>query len=145
MVFTIERAEFKDFLSVYELVCTLEECQLDKKRFEEIFRSMLKNPDRYALLVARTEKEVIGFADIRFEDLLHHVSKVAELLELVIEPQYRCEGVGQALFDQACHIAKERNCTQIECSSNLRRTRAHAFYLRNGMKNDHYGFSLPFD
>ncbi len=145
MVFTIEKAEFKDFPSVYELVCTLEECRLDKKRFEEIYRSMLQNPDRYALLVARTEKEVIGFADLRFEDLLHHAAKVAELLELVINPQCRSEGVGQALFDKACPIAKERGCVQIECSSNQRRTRAHAFYLRNGMKNDHYGFSLPLD
>ena len=110
MELTIEKARLKDLPSVYELICTLEECRLDEKRFEEIYRSMLQNPDRYALLVARKEKQVIGFAGIRFENLLHHSAKVAELLELVVSLESRSGGVGQALFDEACKIAKERGC-----------------------------------
>ncbi len=145
MELKIEKANLDDLRDVYGLMCELEECELDYESFAAIYRSMLEEPERYGLLAAKAEGKMIGFVDIRFERLLHHAAKVAELLELIVQPGYRSLGVGQVLFDQACLMAKERGCVQIECSSSQRRHRAHAFYVRNGMANDHFGFSLPFE
>jgi GNAT superfamily N-acetyltransferase len=60
----------------------------------------------------------------------------AEVSGLVVDERHRSQGVGQRLLERAEQWARERKCTAIGLRSNVIRSRAHAFYEREGY--DHY-------
>ncbi|MEI3234450.1 MAG: GNAT family N-acetyltransferase [Intestinibacter bartlettii] len=62
--------------------------------------------------------EVIGVLNLRFEQQLHHSECIAEIMEFSINPLYRNKGIGKEMFEEACKIAKNRNCIQIEVACN---------------------------
>lgn len=141
----LDKAEEKDLNEVFRLICILEEGKEPAfVGFKEAYLEMLKDTDRYILLTYKEDEKIIGFLDMRIEKQLHHGQEVAEILELVVNPEYRSKKIGQSLFDEACKIAKNRNCQLVEVSSSIRRKRAHQFYLKNGMIQDHYSFSKYF-
>ena len=47
---------------------------------------------------------------------------------------------GKALLDEALERARERGCFALELESAVWRERAHAFYLREGMKQGGHSF-----
>lgn len=83
--------------------------------------------------------------NLRFEEQLHHADWIAEIMEFVVDPSCRSKGIGAGMFEEVCRIARERDCSQIEVACNQLRTDTHRFYLRHGMKNYHYKFSLLLD
>lgn len=88
---------------------------------------------------------VVAFINLRYESQLHHAARVAEILELVVDPAERGRGLGGALFDYACDQARAHGCRQIELTTNQLRRDAHRFYARKGMLNSHYKFTMPLD
>ena len=45
------------------------------------------------------------------------------------------------MLANACQLAKDFGCTQIEVACNQLRKDTHRFYLREGMQNFHFKFS----
>lgn len=84
-----------------------------------------------------------GMLNLRFEYQLHHAACIAEIMELVVAAQCRNKGIGKLMLNEACRIAKENGCIQIEVACNQLRKDTHRFYAREGMKNYHYKFSKP--
>ena len=84
-----------------------------------------------------------GMLNLRFEYQLHHAARIAEIMELVVAAQCRNKGAGKLMLNEACRIAKENGCIQIEVACNQLRKDTHRFYEREGMKNYHYKFSKP--
>ena len=76
---------------------------------------------------------------------LADTARIAELLEFVVDSEYRSRGIGTEMFEYACAYAKEHSCVQIELVSSQRRIRAHHFYEERGMNRSHFGFTMPFD
>ena len=64
-------------------------------------------------------------------------------IELVVEEDCRGQSIGRELFAHACEFAREEGCVQIELCSSMRRTDAHRFYEREGMRKDHFNFTMP--
>ena len=62
-------------------------------------------------------------------------------MEFVIACDFRNQGIGKDMLEQACRIAKEYGCSQIEVDCNQLRKDTHRFYIREGMHNFHYKFS----
>ena len=85
----------------------------------------------------------VAFINLRYEEQLHHAARIAEVLELVVDPAQRSRGIGGRLFDYACGQARAHGCQQIELTTNQLRHDAHRFYARKGMLNTHYKFTLP--
>ena len=56
----------------------------------------------------------------------------AEVEGLVVEDEYRSNGIGNLLLDAAENWARHRGCTSLRLLSNIVRERAHQFYLRLG-------------
>lgn len=140
---TIRPATLQDFEGVYQMICWLENCEFERNQFLKIYQNMLEQPDRYAMFVALNQDQLISFIDLRLEQLLHHNAKVAEILEFIVDPQCRQNGYGKQIFAYAKQYAKDQGCVQIELSSNVVRLRAHQFYERQGMRKDHFNFTLP--
>lgn len=136
------KATLEDCMGVYALMCELEQKELPVGRFAEIFEAQV-NDERYYCLVCERDGEIIGMLNLRFEEQLHHTSRIAEALEFAIAPSCRSQGIGKEMFGEACRLAREFGCSQIELATNQLRKDAHRFYEREGMHNFHYKFSMP--
>lgn len=137
------KATMEDCKAVYALICDLECKQLPYDSFAEIFAEQVADSRFYCLLCER-EGQVAAVLNLRFERQLHHASRIAEILEFSVDAACRSCGIGKKMFAEACRIAREFGCSQIELATNQLRTDAHRFYTREGMHNFHYKFSMPF-
>lgn len=138
----IIKADIKHFDSVYSLICELENEQVDKKALFQIYKKNIVAPDIYYYLAIQDGKAV-GFATVHFQHLLHHMGKVAELQELVVVKSKQGLGIGSLLFEKIKEIAIENGCVLLEVCCNQVREFSHKIYLKQGMKNSHYKFTLP--
>lgn len=130
-----------DVKDIYELICQLENNKLDYEKFEKVFNINLQD-DRIYYLVYEKDNTAIGFLSLHIDYQLHHIGKIAEIMELVTKEEYRGLKIGKNLFQKSCEIAKENDCIQIELATNKLREKAHKFYEKEGMKNFHYKFSM---
>lgn len=131
----------KDHLdSVYDLMCELEEEELDKNAFSDIYNANLKKENVYYLVAVEKDK-VLGFISVHIQGLLHHASNIAEIQELIVTSRSQKSGIGHMLYKKAEEVAKSNNCYQLEVCCNQKRKDSHAFYQRQGMDKSHYKFT----
>ena len=134
------KATIHDCPTVYHLICDMENRQLPFEQFRTIYRDQLSDRHYYCLVREQADG-VIAVLNLRFEEQLHHADRIAEIMEFAVEAAFRSQGVGKEMLEQACLIAKEHGCSQIEVACNQLRKKTHRFYLREGMHNFHYKFS----
>lgn len=139
----VEMATAADAERVWELMCILEDTELDHDACLRIFADELENP-AYCCLVAREGPgaPAAGCINLRFEEQLHHAGRVASILELVVDPDQRSGGIGHALFAAGCEAALTAGCLQIELETSCWREGAHRFYEREGMVFDHRYYTM---
>lgn len=94
-------------------------------------QQQIEHPDALTL-VAEQAQQVIGLISVHYMAQLAVVGEVCFINYLSVDPAQRGRGVGRLLLQQAEQAAQARGCYSIELSSNLRRTRAHQFYLQLG-------------
>ena len=165
------KATKKDCRSIYDLICDMENTALDYDEFSAIFNAQCEDGNYYCLILAGPgdgtddgtgngqsdelgdeqsdgtsdepddDPHVRGMMNLRFEYQLHHAARIAEIMEFVVAPQCRNKGLGKLILNEACEIAKDHDCIQIEVACNQLRKDTHRFYEREGMKNYHYKFS----
>ena len=128
-----------DCAFIYDLVCDMEDEDLPYDEFTRILAEQMADGCMLCL-VAEDGGEAVGFINLRMERQLHHAARIAEIMELVVAAGHRSEGVGAQLFEAACRAARAAGCIQIEVTCKQHRTRAHAFYGRQGMENTHFKF-----
>jgi GNAT superfamily N-acetyltransferase len=106
----------------------------------QVFDRYLSRPDVVAL-VAEVDGAVVGFVDLEFRTRLNFDAPQAWIPDLVVAEAERSRGAGRALLARAEELARERGCWGISLESATWRTRAHAFYLREGWKDTGKSFS----
>lgn len=139
------KSELGDCRAIYDLICDMEGKRLSYDLFKGIYLRQLSDEERFYCLIYEAGGQVASMLNLRFEEQLHHAGRIAEIMEFVVDPSCRSRGVGTGMFEEACRITRERGCPQIEVACNQLRADTHRFYLRQGMKNYHYKFSLLFD
>lgn len=140
MIFIYRKGTLSDCKMIYNLICQLECKQLPFDKFSKIYQNQLNNKHYYCL-VCEYNNNIIGILNLRFEEQLHHSECIAEIMEFVVNSSYRKKGIGKEMFTNACQIAKNIGCTQIEVACNQLRADTHNFYLKEGMHNFHFKFS----
>ncbi len=139
----IREAQWDDREAVYQLVCQLEDYTFDREKITILFERNLDNPTiRY--ICAELDGVVIGFGSLYINELLHHCGKVGEIQELVVDSNYRDQGIGGLLMDDLLKWADQEGCVQVEVACNQIRTSAHGFYFSKGFINSHYKFVKEF-
>ena len=138
------KAGLDDCAQIHELICGMEQRELPPARFWEIYCDQLRS-ERYYCLVREHDGRVIGVLNLRFEEQLHHAARIAEIMEFAVDPAFRNHGIGKDMLENACRIAREHGCVQLEVACNQLRKDTHRFYLREGMHNFHFKFSKPLD
>lgn len=94
------------------------------------------------MCVAREAGRVCGVAVFR---VYENTSQGRHLYvdDLVSDEAERSRGVGKALLDHLGEVAKLRNCIALVLDSGTHRTRAHAFYFREGYTIRAFHFVKP--
>lgn len=138
---TVRSAKASDEEAVYGLINELEDCEFHRETFKCIYLENLKSKDA-KYFVAEDDGIVTGFVSVQFQRLLHHVSEIAEIQELIVTKNQRQSGAGGMLLERAKAEAEKRGCPLIEVSCGNQRTASHDFYLAKGMGKTHLKFTL---
>ena len=83
----------------------------------------------HAVLVAEVEGIVVGWIDVGLSFHLQSGTK-AEIGGLVVARPFRSRGIGRELLRSAEQWARQHQAEKITLRSNIKRTDAHRFYLR---------------
>ena len=139
----IREAQLEDCEAIWQLVCALEERELDHNAFAAVFAEQ-QTDGRHVTLVwsENAGAPIQALMNMRIEVQLHHAAKIAEVQELVVDPSLRGRGVGKELLAAARDAAQAAGCVRIELVTNQRRHGAHRFYEREGMRQTHYGYTF---
>lgn len=109
---------------------------------QERLKRLEADPDRAVYTADLSNKSIIGWTHVyAHESLL--TGRVAEIGGLIVDQNYRRQGVGRSLLQQAEQWAHKQNCSSIIVRSNIQRQAAHHFYNRAGYQS--YKTQLVFD
>lgn len=142
----IRKATQNDNLAIYDLICQLENTVFEYSLFEKFYFLNLQNPTIIYLvaeLVIENEGKVIGFLSCHGQNLLHHLSIVYEIQELVITTEQRGNNVGTKLikFLEKSLLEITKETLLLEVTTNKKRIQTHKFYKKNGFAETHFKFT----
>lgn len=109
---------------------------------EDLFTRVLLDPNQQTL-VAEVYDEVAGTLVLAIlPNLAHGGAPYAMVENVVVDEEYRGEGVGKALMKEAMKRARAAGAYKLALCSNLERTEAHRFYEALGFRETHAGFEV---
>ena len=125
---------------IYKLLCILENQELNWNHFKQCYLNSLNNPDIHYYIYICNNK-VVGFLSFYIHHYLHHNSNTGEIVELVVNPEYRNQKIGENLLKFIENLAREKSLEEIELSTSTYSKNAHRFYERNGYLMNHYNYT----
>lgn len=106
--------------------------QLGYSTNETYIAERIKNVDgNEVVYIALSSNVPVGWIDCRISRTFL-VEPICEIVGLVVNEDYRSNGIGRLLNDQCEKWAIEKRVKTILVRSNVKRKRAHHFYLTNG-------------
>ncbi len=87
---------------------------------------------RERILVAEQAGSVAGFLSLHCTPLMTESAPAGRVTALCIGAPFRSTGIGAQLLAEAERIARSWGCGKMEVTTSAHRTRAHAFYEREG-------------
>lgn len=98
------------------------------------FAAWLESPELFGL-VAEEDGEVVGFIDLQLVRRLNFADPQAWVPDFIVADPARSRGIGSALLREAEALARRHGAFALTLESANWRTRAHAFYAREGMRD----------
>lgn len=89
------------------------------------------NDERTVFVAVVPRAGVVGWIGVALREAVIDSAR-ADIEGLVVEDEYRGNGIGQLLVEAAETWARRRGCTSMRLVSNVVRERAHEFYKRLG-------------
>ena len=106
---------------------SIEPEMLNADQFKKQLEIIQANPN-HRIIVAKYQDQIVGTTTILIEPkIIHNLSKVAHVEDVVVDNAYRSMGIGKKLMQKAKEIAQNHSCYKIilDCSdSNI------PFYLK---------------
>ena len=137
----ISKAKTDDFPEIFVLLQQLwPDKKLDKERLKEAFDQGLENQFQ-EYLIAKYDGRTIGFVTLTIRSSLWQEGNLAHVDELIVDQEFRGEGVGTKLLNEITKLAKEKSCKKIELDSAFHRKESHSFYESLGFENRAFLFS----
>ena len=107
-------------------------------RMEETFARLKEDPD-YIFLVAEVEDEIAGsLMGIICEELYGECRPFMVIEDVIVDREFREQGIGSALMREIEAYAVSRNCNYVIFVSEQERTDAVPFYRSLGYAPDSY-------
>lgn len=114
--------------------------EVGQEQVAERLARLLQSPS-HAVFVAEASHAVVGLC------LLAQVSQIAsagyaEVLELVVHPQFQRRGLGERLLREGEAWALRHGFNRVRLRSGVHRTQAHEFYERQGYAKSKASFAF---
>lgn len=135
----IDYATIDDLEDVYQLICILENKQINKEHFIQTYQRALEDKD--TIYMVYRDNQIKGFISFVVHHYLHHDQDMGEIVELVVDPKYRSQKIGEKLIYRIEGEARKRGLEQIELSTSTYRKDAHRFYETHGYEMNHYNYT----
>lgn len=135
----IVKACLEDMEDIYNLMCILENKELDKEHFVQTYQQNIQDED--VIYLVYKEDRILGFISFVIHHYLHHDRDMGEIVELVVLPECRGKRIGQQLLQEIEKKAIDLHLEQIELSTSTYRKQAHHFYEQNGYEMLHYNYT----
>lgn len=135
----IVKADLEDMEDIYNLMCILENKELDKEHFVQTYQQNIQDED--VIYLVYKEDRILGFISFVVHHYLHHDRDMGEIVELVVLPECRGKRIGQQLLQAIEKKAIDLHLEQIELSTSTYRKQAHHFYEQNGYEMLHYNYT----
>ena len=84
------------------------------------------------LLVAERDGQLLGYAALQRKVQLQFARRLLDVQHLFVKAEARGCGVGRALIEAACDIAKVQRCVGVTLGVTEQNLQAQAFYCANG-------------
>jgi GNAT superfamily N-acetyltransferase len=143
MDLSIRNFETSDFDQVFELLKQLWSYkELDYDGMKKMLDHNLTSPDHFYIVAAHGPR-VIGFCSLTVKHNLWLQDLLGNVDEMVVDENYRGQGIGKKLMQRITEIAVQNNCKQLELESSFHREKAHTFYEELGFEKRAFLFSKP--
>lgn len=126
------------------LIKLLEQLWVGKSIDENAVKRVIEkglNSDCQIYICATDNKKLIGYCSLTIKNNLWMSANLGNVDELVVDSEYRNQGIGKLLMAEIEQIAKNHECKRLELDSAFHRTIAHEFYERLGFEKRAYLFS----
>ncbi|MEQ1637233.1 MAG: GNAT family N-acetyltransferase [Methylococcales bacterium] len=134
------KSDLSDILRLYAQPDLDDGKILSVKEAEHIFERMARYPS-YRIYVATRYARIVGTFAILIMDNLGHLGAPSAIIEdVAVDPTIHGQGIGKEMMQYAMQLAANNGCYKIALSSNLKRTRAHAFY--ESLEFERHGYSF---
>ena len=115
---------------------------LSKETITNIWEEIQQVPSYYIYLTYLENKAIGTFSLLFVPTMMHRGFHQSAILDSVtIATNYRSQGYGKKMIQEALKISADRGCYKVTLSSNLKRDRAHNFYESLGFKQHGWSFS----
>ena len=129
-------ATAKELLQMVELLGVLftdeAEFQPDADKQKRALEAILANPTIGRLFVAREGKRVVAMASLLYTVSTAEGGKAALFEDLVVHPDERKRGIGEALLKHVVEQARADGVLRITLLTDMQNERAQAMYRRVG-------------
>lgn len=135
----IRKIALNDLNRVFELLNELYENKLKYNKFKEIYKLKLNDTNSY-YIVAILDNKIVGVLTSEIQVKLHRERKQSFIEDLIVDKEYRNQGIGKVLLEDAVNYAKSNDCEVIELTSYINNEDAHRFYENNKFIKHSYKF-----
>jgi PhnO protein len=135
----IRKIEIGDLDEVYKLLNKLYDNKLKYEIFSKIYKEKVSDNNSY-YIVAISNGKIVGILTSEIQTKLHRAKKQSFIEDLIVEKNYRNNGIGKELLQNAIEYAKKQDCEVVELTCYLQNDNAHRFYENNGFIKHSYKF-----
>lgn len=111
--------------------------RLSQEKLHKLYNCILDNPD-CELVVAEKGEHVVAMMDLNFRETFFQGGWTMLIEDLVVDENYRRQGIGQRMVGLAEEMAMRRGCCAVELNSNLFREETHRFWEAMGYEIEAY-------
>ena len=131
-----ELAKASDLPRLVELLGILFESEaefsVDAEKQKSALQAILADPAKGKIFVAREGREVIAMASLLYTISTAEGGKAALFEDLVVAPEQRKRGIGEALLKHVVAEARAEGVLRITLLTDMQNERAQAMYRRAG-------------
>ena len=128
--FIVRQAVISDAKDIYYINKTSLGYDYDLEKQKAKIQAVL-NDSTQVIFVAETNNKVVGYIHLVNYDVIY-ADNFKNCLGLAVDNDYKRNGIGSALLNQAEIWAKENGAVGIRLCSGIEREKAHQFYQSQG-------------
>jgi ribosomal protein S18 acetylase RimI-like enzyme len=136
MNYVIRKSTNSDVPEIVKLIRELAESMNEKSPVTEEYVSEYLNNPACEILVAASGAKVVGLISYSIKPCLFHANDSCLIEELIVDKEYRKQGIAGKLIDQLIAEANSKQCAEVSVTTEFTNKDAIAFYKKHDLKDE---------